>query len=370
MDGNSRFATLRVGEDEDDETPELKYNLEDHLGNSSVMVDEDGLLVNREEYYPYGDTSFGAFAKKRYRYNGKEKDNESGLYNYGMRYYAPWMCRFVSVDPLAPKYPFYSPYQYAGNKPISYVDIDGLEDNSGTPPAPTSSHQLAVGGTDIYQHPISTTVVNERVERAMAALPFDGAETLIAPVTIYHTGTAGVGTDAICGYVTALSTEWHQRNADMQLEKTENQLAAEMHRALALVAGASGSEAFLHFQTGGGAPMIHEGQDNLAQLAAWNENMHAVQRESEQQIVDQLSLMGATVGIEPSAMKPLDDNEVFDYFMLEGFGRRALSAIPARLSLPHPDEQLPIKAVVGGIQELEIIMTSLLFNQDTGDYMG
>jgi len=93
------------------------------------MVDSDGDLVNREEYYPFGDSSFGAFAKKRYRYNGKEKDNESGLYNYGMRYYAPWMCRFVSVDPLAPKYPHYTPYQYAGNKPINKVDIDGLEEN-------------------------------------------------------------------------------------------------------------------------------------------------------------------------------------------------------------------------------------------------
>jgi len=128
MDGNSRLATVRVGEDEDDDTPEVKYNLEDHLGNSSVMVDDEGDLVNREEYYPFGDTSFGAFAKKRYRYNGKEKDNESGLYNYGMRYYAPWMCRFVSVDPLAPKYPHYTPYQYAGNKPINFVDLDGLEE--------------------------------------------------------------------------------------------------------------------------------------------------------------------------------------------------------------------------------------------------
>ena len=130
LDGDSRLATVRVGEDEDDDTPEVKYNLEDHLGNSSVMVDEEGDLVNREEYYPYGDTSFGAFAKKRYRYNGKEKDGESGLYNYGMRYYAPWVCRFVSVDPLAAEYPHYTPYQYAGNKPVNFIDMDGLEEYS------------------------------------------------------------------------------------------------------------------------------------------------------------------------------------------------------------------------------------------------
>jgi len=138
LDGNSRLATIRVGTDVDDATPIVKYNLEDHLGNSSVMVDGTGLLVNREEYYPFGDTSFGAFAKKRYRYNGKEKDGESGLYNYGMRYYAPWMCRFVSVDPLAGEYPHYTPYQYAGNKPINFIDLDGLEE---TPPQTQTAGQ-------------------------------------------------------------------------------------------------------------------------------------------------------------------------------------------------------------------------------------
>ncbi|GEM_PF-4891726 len=47
------------------------------------------------------------------------------MYNYGARYYAAWICRFVSVDPLQFEYPYYAPYQYAGNKPISYIDLDG-----------------------------------------------------------------------------------------------------------------------------------------------------------------------------------------------------------------------------------------------------
>lgn len=52
----------------------------------------------------------------------------TGLYYYGMRYYAPWIARFISVDPLQFKYPIYTPYQYAGNKPISYIDLDGAEE--------------------------------------------------------------------------------------------------------------------------------------------------------------------------------------------------------------------------------------------------
>ena len=66
-------------------------------------------------------------ALKRYRYVGKERDEETGLYYYGARYYAGWLARFVSVDPLKDEYPFYTPYQYAGNRPIIAMDLDGLE---------------------------------------------------------------------------------------------------------------------------------------------------------------------------------------------------------------------------------------------------
>jgi len=46
---------------------------------------------------------------------------------YGMRYYAAWICRFVSTDLLQFEYPYYTPYQYAGNKPITFIDLDGAE---------------------------------------------------------------------------------------------------------------------------------------------------------------------------------------------------------------------------------------------------
>jgi len=62
-----------------------------------------------------------------YKYCGKERDEETGLYYYGARYYAAWLCRFVSVDPLNEKYPELSAYQYASNRPITMIDLDGLE---------------------------------------------------------------------------------------------------------------------------------------------------------------------------------------------------------------------------------------------------
>jgi RHS repeat-associated protein len=70
----------------------------------------------------------------RYGFNGKELDKgEEGMggrgstYDYGFRIYNPQIGKFLSVDPLAPDYPWYTPYQFAGNTPIQAVDLDGLE---------------------------------------------------------------------------------------------------------------------------------------------------------------------------------------------------------------------------------------------------
>ncbi|MBD80456.1 MAG: hypothetical protein CL840_16185, partial [Crocinitomicaceae bacterium] len=93
----------------------------------------NGTVIDREEYYPFGDSSLRTFEKKRYRYVGKEKDLESGLYYYGARYYAAWTCRFISVDPLADKFTDLTPYNYAGDKPINKVDIDGLQEDKRQP---------------------------------------------------------------------------------------------------------------------------------------------------------------------------------------------------------------------------------------------
>jgi len=125
----SRVAMVRVGTPfPDDIADAITYNLESQIGSSSVRLNTSGTVIDREEYYPFGDSSLRTFIKKRYRYVGKEKDLESGLYYYGARYYAAWTCRFISVDPLAHDYPFYTPYNYAGNKPINKIDIDGMQE--------------------------------------------------------------------------------------------------------------------------------------------------------------------------------------------------------------------------------------------------
>jgi RHS repeat-associated protein len=128
VDGKSQIATIRVGSDEDDMAESSFYIITDHLASSTVRLNSSSsAVIDREETYPFGETSLRDFAFKRYRYCGKEKDSESGLYYYGARYYAAWACRFISVDPLARDYPHLTPYNNAGNKPINAVDIDGKQ---------------------------------------------------------------------------------------------------------------------------------------------------------------------------------------------------------------------------------------------------
>jgi RHS repeat-associated protein len=127
MDNQSRIALVRVGEAfPDDGAPEkkVKYLLADHLGSSNVVLDETGYVINREEYYPFGETSFGSFARKRYRFTGKERDEQSGFYYHGARYYAPWFCRWISCDP-AGLLDGSNVYIYVSNNPIRKSDPTG-----------------------------------------------------------------------------------------------------------------------------------------------------------------------------------------------------------------------------------------------------
>jgi RHS repeat-associated protein len=138
MDNQSRIALVRVGEafpGDGAAAVTVKYQLGDHLGSCNVVIGGSdatgGIFINREEYFPYGETSFGSFGRKRYRFTGKERDEESGLNYHGARYYAPWLARWLSCDPLGLKL-CTTLYVAFGNNPIRYVDPTG-RDESGTP---------------------------------------------------------------------------------------------------------------------------------------------------------------------------------------------------------------------------------------------
>ena len=79
-------------------------------------------------YLPYGQLLANQQATgydERYKFTGKERDAETGYDYFGARYYASGNLSWLSVDPLADKYPNISPYAYAAWNPIKYVDPDG-----------------------------------------------------------------------------------------------------------------------------------------------------------------------------------------------------------------------------------------------------
>jgi len=92
----------------------------------------DNIIIEEVTEVECSDAEIQAFnmqnGKYRYGFNGKEIDPESGKYDYGFRMYSAELARFLSVDPLTQSYPWYTPYQFAGNKPIMAIDLDGLEE--------------------------------------------------------------------------------------------------------------------------------------------------------------------------------------------------------------------------------------------------
>jgi RHS repeat-associated protein len=109
------------------------YFLTDHLGSVDVVLDEEGNVVERADYLPYGSDRLRVTEttapETDYKFTGKEMDEESGLYYYGARYYDPLLARFVSRDPwegdlMNPQ--TLNKYSYAGNNPIFYVDPTGM----------------------------------------------------------------------------------------------------------------------------------------------------------------------------------------------------------------------------------------------------
>jgi len=113
-------------------TRKLRYQLDNHLGSVSLAVDNDARIISYEEYFPYGGTAFIAGSDRRevklkeYRYSGKERDDSTGLYYYGARYYAPWLGRWLKPDP-AGTVDGLNLYGFVGGNPLVHVDVKGLE---------------------------------------------------------------------------------------------------------------------------------------------------------------------------------------------------------------------------------------------------
>ncbi|WP_231565569.1 RHS repeat domain-containing protein [Psychroserpens sp. Hel_I_66] len=100
----------------------------DHLGSSSYITNQNGVVAQHMEYLPYGESLVEEHQNSYnvpYKFNAKELDNETGNYYYEARYYNPKWSTWLSVDPLREKGSQYSPYCYTFNNPINLTDPTG-----------------------------------------------------------------------------------------------------------------------------------------------------------------------------------------------------------------------------------------------------
>jgi RHS repeat-associated protein len=168
--GETRIGTKYNSEGNENtgaEKERVYYYHSDHLGSAQVVTNHAGQLYERLEYTPYGETwiewrNAGVQQGETmpYRFTGKERDEETGLYYYGARYLDPKTSRWLSADPAMGEYIPGAPisdearrnnqnlpgmggvfnlvnlhvYHYAGNNPVKYIDPDGrlTYENTGT----------------------------------------------------------------------------------------------------------------------------------------------------------------------------------------------------------------------------------------------
>ena len=110
-----------------------RYQLGNHLGSATTEVTQEGAIISREEYHPYGTSAYRAVdasidvSAKRYRYTGMERDEETGLGYHSARYLASWLGRWLSADPVGLKAGL-NRFSYTQNRPSISTDKTGLSE--------------------------------------------------------------------------------------------------------------------------------------------------------------------------------------------------------------------------------------------------
>ena len=108
---------------------EIYFYHGNHLGSASWITERHGIPIQYIHYLPYGEILANQHTtyNERFKFTGKELDEESGYYYFGARYLLSELGNFISSDPLSDKYPEIQSYLYCNGNPIKYIDTNGLE---------------------------------------------------------------------------------------------------------------------------------------------------------------------------------------------------------------------------------------------------
>lgn len=192
--GSVRVLHWEAGKPNEITNNQQRYNLTDHLGSSTLELDQDTKIITQERYYPFGGTAWSngetvQVSYKTVRYSGKEQD-ATGLYYYGFRYYVPWLQRWINPDP-AGTLDGINLFRAFRNSPIRYHDQWG---NSAGEPTDEENYAIKKGttflGRGLDNFPVGViepmkealSYVIEWADRAAEDL---GSESL-SPTTVSH----------------------------------------------------------------------------------------------------------------------------------------------------------------------------------------
>ncbi|WP_051349304.1 DUF6443 domain-containing protein [Chryseobacterium gregarium] len=182
------------------------YNYVDHLGNVRLSYFKNGSsteVLEENNYYPFGLKHEGynplvGNPSYQYKYNSKELQTESGMYDYGARFYMPDIGRWGVVDPLSELQFEYTPYAYVNGNPIGFNDPTGM---IGEDPDPKRIYGPKGGKL------IEEVVVQAPLKPINTSLSFMGINNLDA----YHASEDRLAA-GIRGSKAALATEKFERN--------------------------------------------------------------------------------------------------------------------------------------------------------------
>ncbi|MFJ1602627.1 SpvB/TcaC N-terminal domain-containing protein [Streptomyces sp. NPDC088253] len=128
-----RLALIETRNGMDDGTLKTltRYQLSNHLGSATVELDAEAEIITYEEYTPYGSTSLQSTRSatetpKRYRYTGKERDEQNGFTYHSSRYYCAWLGRWTACDPVGITDAI-NLYTYVAGNPCRYHDPQGTD---------------------------------------------------------------------------------------------------------------------------------------------------------------------------------------------------------------------------------------------------
>jgi RHS repeat-associated protein len=149
IDDTRRIAIVDTRNNINDNTDQrtVRFQFSNHLGSATLELDDSGAIISYEEYHPYGTTAYQAINQsiktkaKRYKYSGKERDEETGLYYYGARYGIPWIGRWLKPDPEG-IIDGANLFQFGRSNPIKYVDVNGNQCNPANASCPQEEGQV------------------------------------------------------------------------------------------------------------------------------------------------------------------------------------------------------------------------------------